>query len=75
MGVAVNELSGLKYTCTDDEKAALMKTGGTCLLTGEQTMIDKGYDEYTIGFCAGILVVYIVGCRVVAYGALRFYKK
>ena len=75
VGVAVNELSGLQYTCTDAEKAALLKTGGKCLLTGEQTMADKGYDEYTVGFCAGILVVYIFGCRVVAYGALRFFKK
>ncbi len=75
VGVAVNELEGLQYTCTDAEKATLAKAGGVCVVRGEQTMADKGYDEYTIGFCAGILVVYIVGCRVVAYGALRFFKK
>ena len=38
-------------------------------------MAKMGYDQYTVGFCAGILVVYIFGARLVAYLALRFFKK
>jgi len=70
VGVAINELSGLEYTCTAKQIAA-----NTCVRTGEETMADKGYDQYTMGFCAGILVVYIFGCRLVAFLALRFFKK
>jgi len=70
VGVAINELSGLEYTCTTAQIAS-----GTCVKTGEETMKSKGYDLYSIDFCAGILVVYIVGCRLVAYLALRFIKR
>lgn len=71
VGCAVNELTGLKYTgCTDVRQAA-----GSCVQTGEQTMAIMGYDQYSVGFCAGIMVVYIFGARTVAYLALRFFKK
>jgi hypothetical protein len=70
VGVAINEMTGLEYPCTDKEIAA-----NTCVKTGEQTMKSKGYDLYTVDFCAGILVVYIVGCRIVAYLALRYIKR
>jgi hypothetical protein len=33
-----------------------------------------GYDRYTIDFCGGILVAYIVICRLLAYLGLRFIK-
>ena len=32
-------------------------------IKGERIMEKFGYEEYTIDYCAGILVVYIVGCR------------
>ena len=67
VGVAINELEGLNYSCTDADDE--------CIRKGEQTMESFGYDQYTIGFCGGILVVYIVGCRLVAYLALRFIKQ
>ena len=70
VGVAINEMSGLEYTCTAKEIAA-----SKCVQKGEATMADKGYDMYTVDYCAGILVVYIVGCRIVAYLALRFIKR
>ncbi len=67
MGIAINELTDLELVCLPGEK---------CTYTnGEQIMKERGYDEYTIPFCAGILVVYIVGCRIVSYCALRFYSK
>lgn len=70
VGVAVNELEGLEYTCT-----AAQISANKCVYTGEQTMAEKGYDQYTMGYCAGILAVYIFGCRMVAYIALRVLKK
>ena len=69
VGVAINELEGLELSCTASEISK-----GTCVSTGETIMAQRGYDEYTVGFCAGILIVYIVGCRIFAYLALRFIK-
>lgn len=69
VGVAINEFSGLELHCTDAQIAA-----NTCITNGETIMDQKGYDQYTIQFAAGILVVYIVGCRILAFLALRFIK-
>ena len=66
VGVALNEFHGLELSCP---------AGTTCQYTnGEQISQDKGYEEYTIGFCAGILVVFIVGSRLLAYVALRYIR-
>ncbi len=65
VGVALNELNGLEFTCPD----------GNCLITsGEQVSAQKGYDEYNIPFCAGILVVYIIVCRCIGYMGLKVVK-
>lgn len=65
VGVALNELNGLEFTCPD----------GNCLITsGEQVSAQKGYDEYNIPFCAGILVLYIIGCRFFGYMGLKLVK-
>jgi hypothetical protein len=63
VGVALNELNGLVLSCPEGESCEYT--------TGEQIAHDKGYDQYSIGFCVGILVVYIVGCRLIAYIGLR----
>jgi ABC-type multidrug transport system ATPase subunit len=66
VGVALNEFDGLELSCAP---------GKHCTYThGHDIAHDKGYDEYTIGFCAGILVVFIVGSRLLAYLALRFIR-
>lgn len=41
---------------------------------GEDKIKELGLDEYTVGFCAGILVLYIVFCRVVAFLGVRYIK-
>ncbi len=65
IGVAINELTDLKLDCPS----------GKCkYTTGEQIMKDFGYDEYSIGFCIGILFVLIVGFRFIGYVALRYIK-
>jgi hypothetical protein len=42
--------------------------------TGEAVMATFGYQRYTIGYCGGCLIVYIIVCRVISYLALRFIK-
>lgn len=69
VGVALNELKGLELSCTDAQIAK-----NTCVSTGEQIMEQKGYDQYQEDFCVGILIVYIVGCRVLAFLALKLIK-
>lgn len=69
VGIAVNELSGLTLSCSDNEVKS-----GSCIRTGEAIMAARGYDQYTVSFCAGILVVYIIGMRILAYLALRYIK-
>ena len=69
VGLAINELSGLSMTCTDAEVAKK-----ACVRTGESIMQARGYDQYSMGFCAGMLVVYVVVCRFIAYVALRYFK-
>ncbi|RYY86090.1 hypothetical protein EON63_06355 [archaeon] len=51
------------------------KPGENCTTsTGRQTMEANGYVDYTVGYCIGILLIFIVGCRAIAYLALRFNK-
>jgi ATP-binding cassette subfamily G (WHITE) protein 2 len=65
VGVALNELDGLEFTCPS----------GTCDITsGEQVIAEKGYDQYTIGMCAGALFLYIISCRLIGYAGLKFIK-
>ncbi len=65
VGVALNEMHGLDLTCTP---------GKACTHTGEAIIEAKGYDEYTIGYCAGMLVMYICAYRILAYIGLRLIK-
>ncbi|GAX18004.1 ATP-binding cassette, subfamily G (WHITE), member 2 [Fistulifera solaris] len=65
VGVALNELNDLEFTCPS----------GDCeITTGEQVSAQKGYDEYSIPLCAGILVLYIAVCRFIGYMGLKFIK-
>ena len=69
VGISVNELDGLELSCTPQEVAA-----NKCISTGEEYSEIKGYDQYTIPFCVGILLVMIFSYRVIGYLALRFIK-
>lgn len=66
VGIAINELDGLELDCDPGEKCTYT--------TGNQIMKVNGYDEYSIGFCIGILLVLIFGFRLLAYLGLRFIK-
>ncbi len=69
VGICLNELKGLELSCTPQQISS-----HKCVSTGEQIMAQKGYDEYHEDFCVGILIVYIVGCRLLAYLSLKFIK-
>jgi len=65
IGVSLNELNDLEFQCPS----------GTCeITTGEQVAAQKGYDDFTIHFCAGILILYILVCRFIGYVGLKFIK-
>ena len=68
-GTALNELSGLKLTCTAADRAK-----AACIETGEYYIQERGYDYITIGGCVGALLAYIVFCRFVAFLGVRFLK-
>jgi len=85
VGVSLNENRNLLLTCLPSEMTNSVVAGVTvskCVIaplnkapySGAAYNEYYGYDEYTIGYCAGLLVVFIVGCRVVAYLGLRFIK-
>jgi ATP-binding cassette, subfamily G (WHITE), member 2 len=66
MGLVLNELRGLELECP---------TGTTCTYTdGNDIIYASGYEEYSISFCIGILIVLIVGWRFLAYLGLRYIK-
>ena len=69
VGISINELDGLELSCTPQEVAA-----NKCISTGEEYSEIKGYDEYTIPFCVGILLVMIFSYRIIGYLALRYIK-
>ncbi len=68
IGLALNELQGKEYICDTS-------SGTGCKITNGQDIIDVyGYDEYTVGYCIGLLVVLSVGFRFLGYLGLRFIK-
>jgi len=71
VGIALNELEGLELTCSKEE----ISLGQCKIHSGDVIIKDKGYDEYTIEYCAGSLVAYIIGVRLIGYLAIRFIKK
>lgn len=66
IGVALNELEGLKYDCDTDE---------SCIYrTGEQQIEAMGYGEYTKASCVAYLIMLIASFRFLGYLGLRFLK-
>lgn len=70
-GIALNELSGLRYTCLPSE----LRPNGQCpTATGEQVIDRLGLDYITRDQAAGILVLFIVVSRFIGYLGLRYIK-
>jgi hypothetical protein len=53
---------------------ALLLSGSCPLTSGQQTINNLGLDVLTMPQCAGILISYIVICRILAYIGIRFIK-
>ena len=72
VGLSLNELGNLHLYCTPAKLAA---SNGVCPIThGQQTINALGMQDYTKGGCAGILVLYIVFCRFIAFLGVRYIK-
>ncbi|CAF4738286.1 unnamed protein product [Rotaria sp. Silwood1] len=69
VGLSLNELEGLKLTCTASELAS-----GKCITDGEATIRDLGLDYISIGGCIGVLFAFIIGCRAIAFFGIRYLK-
>jgi len=70
--LALNELTGLEYTCSKKELPA----SGICPVTDGQQIIDaNGLDYLTIWQCALVLLAMIIGFRAFALAGIRFLKK
>jgi ABC-2 type transporter len=83
VGVSLNENNGLWLKCLPTDCApATCATDHSCKMppltaapfTGEAIEALYGYNRYTIDFCAGMLIVYIIVARLLAYLGLRFIK-
>ena len=77
VGVSLNENDGLVLTCLPTELVS-----GKCTMPpltgptfdGNAYNNFYGYNQYTINYCFGILVAFIVIARIIAYIALRTIK-
>jgi len=71
IGISLNELTGLKLTCTPAELA--VAAGGVCPITsGEQVIQTLGMEKYHMWECALVLLAMILFFRIVAYCAMRW---
>jgi hypothetical protein len=67
LGIVQNELKDFKLSCYPGNSPCTTNNGNVIIEAND-------YNEFTIGECAGILIVYVIGCRIIAYVALRFIK-
>jgi len=76
VAISLNELSGLRLHCTDAERRpGVDGAPGECpISTGEQTIDQLGLDFISMGGAIGVLVGYIIFCRIVSYIAIRYMK-
>lgn len=70
VGISLNELQGLQLSCLPNE----LRNGVCPITSGEQIIDVLGLDYISIGACAGVLIGYVVFCRVLAYLGIRFNK-
>ena len=77
VGISLNENDGLTLTCLNSELVngkCTMPPLAAAPFNGQAYNMFYGYSRYTIEFCFGILVAYIIICRIIAYLALRYIK-
>ena len=77
VGVSLNENDGLTLTCLPSEyKDGICSMPPLTASPFDGHAYNKyyGYNRYTIDFCFGLLIAYVIICRVIAYFALRYIK-
>lgn len=67
IGLSLNEYNNLTLRCPPTQLV--------CPITsGDYLTALYGYNRYTVGYCGGMMVVYIAVCRITSYLGLRFIK-
>ena len=86
IGISLNEHNGLVLHCLPQERSPPFAPGPETAINckippltsypydGDAYNRLYGYDRFTIEFCAGMLILYIFVCRLIAYLGLRFIK-
>lgn len=69
VGASLNELEGLKLTCTNRHPDDVL-----CTRNGEAIIKELGLDYISIPGCIGALVAFIIICRLIAFLGVRFLK-
>ncbi|GAX85217.1 hypothetical protein CEUSTIGMA_g12637.t1 [Chlamydomonas eustigma] len=72
VGVSHNELEGYQVPCTSPTGNGCVTVGNSTLVVGNTNIQSNGFDYLTMQACAGILISYIVICRIIAYLGIRF---
>ncbi|CAF2733390.1 unnamed protein product [Rotaria sp. Silwood2] len=77
VGTALNELNGLNLTCEGVKTTIVNATyniTAACIHSGEELIIERGYNYISIGGCIGVLLAFIIFCRTMAFIGIRFLK-
>ena len=69
VGTSLNELQGLKLTCTNSDREKL-----ACIENGETIIRELGFDYINIIGCIAALMGFIIICRAIAFLGVRFLK-
>eukprot|EP01036_Dinobryon_divergens_P027780 gene27780-36607_t len=74
VGLVINEYDNWNIPCTKPSDYTTFRGVKNVCRNGRQWEQNFGYERYTISYCFGMMVVYVIFCRVVGYLALRFIK-
>ena len=78
VGASLNELGGLVLSCpsnsTTVSNSTSNATAAPCITDGEYFIGERGYNYISIGGCIGVLISFIIFCRLVAFAGVRFLK-
>lgn len=72
VGASLNELGGLVLSCPSNSTGNA--TAAPCFTNGEYFIEERGYNYISIGGCIGVLLSFIIFCRLVAFAGVRFLK-
>lgn len=70
VGLSLNELTGLKLTCNENDIRI-----GRCVTEGEVTIKELGLDYISVGGCIAVLLTMIIGYRAIAFFGIRYLKR